>query len=111
MVKFLKAGKVVILTKGKFAGRKAVVVKTVEDPTKARPFPHAIVVGINRSPRPVTKSMTRRQVLTRTRVQPFIKVVNYNHIMPTRYALFPRSHSLSCPIMLSRHYDPIELAY
>lgn len=91
MVKFLKAGKVVILTKGKFAGRKAVVVKTVEDASKARPFSHAIVVGINRSPRPTTKAMTRRQVLSRTRVQPFIKVVNYNHIMPTRYATIPHT--------------------
>jgi large subunit ribosomal protein L27e len=85
MVKFLKQGKVVLLTKGKYAGRKAVVVKTIEEPSKARPFPHAIVVGINRSPQPVTKSMSRRRVLARTRVQPFIKVVNYNHLMPTRY--------------------------
>lgn len=95
MVKFLKQGKVVLLTKGKYAGRKAVVVRAVEEPTKARPFPHAVVVGINKTPRPVTKSMSRRRVLSRTRVQPFIKVVNFNHIMPTRYAYSTYSTHLS----------------
>lgn len=105
MVKFLKQGKVVILTKGKYAGRKAVVVKTVEDISKARPFPHAIVVGVNRNPRPVTKSMSRRQVLSRTRVQPFVKVVNYNHIMPTRYAShMPFLICLTCNLTLQRRH-------
>lgn len=85
MVKFLKSGKVVLLTKGKYAGHKAVIVRTVDEATKNRPYPHAVVVGIAKAPQAVKKSMTRRQVLSRTRVAPFIKVVNQSHIMPTRY--------------------------
>lgn len=31
--------------------------------------------------------MTKRRVALRSELYPFIKVVNYNHIMPTRYTL------------------------
>ncbi len=44
--KILRAGKVVIVLNGRFAGRKAVVVKTFDDGTTARPYPHALLAGI-----------------------------------------------------------------
>ena len=31
--------------------------------------------------------MSKKLVAKRSRVKPFIKVVNYNHIMPTRYSI------------------------
>lgn len=33
------------------------------------------------------KSYSEAQILRRSHVKPFIKLVNYNHIMPTRYAI------------------------
>lgn len=31
--------------------------------------------------------MGAKRIAKRSRVKPFIKVINYNHLMPTRYAL------------------------
>lgn len=82
-----KSGKVIILLQGRFAGRKAVVVKTYDEGNKDRKFGHALVVGIDRAPRKVTKAMGEKKKEKRMRVKPFVKFVNFNHIMPTRYSL------------------------
>eukprot|EP00029_Vermamoeba_vermiformis_P013738 TRINITY_DN8663_c0_g1_i1.p2 TRINITY_DN8663_c0_g1~~TRINITY_DN8663_c0_g1_i1.p2 ORF type:complete len:140 (+),score=47.34 TRINITY_DN8663_c0_g1_i1:59-478(+) len=89
MVKFLKPGKVVIVTRGKFAGRKAVILKNFDEGNNAtkRAYGHAILAGVDKAPLKVTKAMTRRKISRRTRVKPFVKVMNYNHLMPTRYNL------------------------
>jgi hypothetical protein len=41
----------------------------------------------NRYPLKVTKSMGKKKVSRRSKVKPFIKVVNYAHLLPTRYVL------------------------
>lgn len=97
-----------------------VVIQQRDDGTKERPYPHAIVAGIERyvgqtsslrqdlvlmSLRPhfyfylpdkikigryplkVTKTMGKKKVAKRSKVKPFIKVVNYAHLLPTRYML------------------------
>ena len=33
----------------------------------------------------VTARMSQKKIERRTKVKPFVKLVNYNHIMPTRY--------------------------
>ncbi|KNC97747.1 uncharacterized protein SPPG_06748 [Spizellomyces punctatus DAOM BR117] len=86
-MKFLKTGKVVLVLQGRYAGKKAVIVKNFDEGTKERPYPHAIVAGIERYPLKVTKGMGQKRVAKRSRVKPFVKVVNYNHLMPTRYNL------------------------
>lgn len=53
MVKFLKSGKVVVLLQGRFAGRKAVIVKNFDDGTTGRQYGHALVAGIAKYPRKV----------------------------------------------------------
>lgn len=85
----IKAGKVVILLGGRYAGKKAIVVKTCEEGTEARKFPHALVAGIDKSPRKVTKSMSAKKVARKTRMKAFIKAVNYTHLLPTRYTVDP----------------------
>ena len=40
-----------------------------------------------RYPLKVTKSMGKKKVARRSKVKPFIKVVNYAHLLPTRYQL------------------------
>ncbi|KAG7385511.1 60S ribosomal protein L27 [Phytophthora pseudosyringae] len=90
----VKNGKVVVLLNGRFAGRKAIVVKTFDEGHGDRKFAHAIgmgeaptiaVAGIDRYPRKVTRSMGKNKLKKRSKVKPFVKYVNYNHIMPTRY--------------------------
>ncbi|KAH9277056.1 hypothetical protein BASA83_000574 [Batrachochytrium salamandrivorans] len=84
MVRFLKTGKVVLVLQGRYAGKKAVIVKNFDEGTKERPYPHALVAGVERYPLKVTRSMNQKKVAKRSKVKPFVKVVNFNHMMPTR---------------------------
>jgi len=85
--KFYKAGKVVLLLNGRMAGKKAVIVKTFDEGTPDRPYGYCLVAGIQKYPLKVTKSMPEKKIAKRSKLKPFIKVVNYTHLMPTRYAL------------------------
>ncbi|PSC75829.1 MORN repeat family [Micractinium conductrix] len=87
MVKFLKPGKVVILLTGRYAGKKAVIVKNYDDGTSSRPYGHAIVCGLSKEPRKVIKRSSQKTQARRSSLKTFIKVVNYQHLMPTRYTL------------------------
>eukprot|EP01115_Flamella_aegyptia_P014734 TRINITY_DN85828_c0_g1_i1.p1 TRINITY_DN85828_c0_g1~~TRINITY_DN85828_c0_g1_i1.p1 ORF type:complete len:146 (+),score=35.64 TRINITY_DN85828_c0_g1_i1:58-495(+) len=85
---FLKQGKVVIILQGRYAGRKAVILKAYSEGKNAeRPYGHALVAGIDRYPRKVTRRMSKKKVARRTNLKSFVKIVNYNHLMPTRYSL------------------------
>ncbi|ODQ64645.1 hypothetical protein NADFUDRAFT_21615 [Nadsonia fulvescens var. elongata DSM 6958] len=85
MAKFLKPGKVAIVVRGRYAGKKVVIVKPHDEGSKSHPYGHALVAGIERYPLKVTKGMGQKKVAKRTKIKPFIKTINYNHIMPTRY--------------------------
>ena len=85
MVKFLKPGKVVIILAGKYAGKKAVVVKVNEEGDNKYKFPYAVVCGVSRPPRKVLTKMSEKTVKRRTSMKVFTKVMNLQHFMPTRY--------------------------
>eukprot|EP00928_Gymnodinium_smaydae_P010365 TRINITY_DN138_c0_g1_i5.p2 TRINITY_DN138_c0_g1~~TRINITY_DN138_c0_g1_i5.p2 ORF type:complete len:171 (+),score=49.73 TRINITY_DN138_c0_g1_i5:71-514(+) len=85
MGKFIKTGRVVVMLNGRYSGKKAIVVKAFDDGSRARPFGHALVAGVDRPPLKVTKKMSKKKIAKRTRVKPFVKYINYNHLMPTRY--------------------------
>jgi len=64
----LKPGRIVIMLAGKYAGKKAVLLRANEEPTKVKilfisiplkekKFGHGIVVGLDRYPRSVHKRM------------------------------------------------------
>ncbi|PSR84102.1 hypothetical protein PHLCEN_2v5530 [Hermanssonia centrifuga] len=78
---------VAIVLSGRQAGKKVVVIKQLDEGTKERPYPHAIVAGIERYPLKVTKRMGAKKLAKRSKVKPFIKVINYSHLFPTRYTL------------------------
>ncbi|KAL4527403.1 hypothetical protein Ndes2526B_g08900 [Nannochloris sp. 'desiccata'] len=86
-MKFLKPGKVVILLSGRFAGKKAVIVKNYDDGTSGRAYGHALVCGLSKEPRKVIKRSSLKKQARRSSVKTFIKTVNYQHMMPTRYNL------------------------
>ncbi|EDV26252.1 expressed hypothetical protein [Trichoplax adhaerens] len=85
MGKFLKSGKAVIVLSGRYAGRKAVIIKNHDDGTGDRQYGHALVAGISRYPLRITKRMGKKRASKRSKIKPFVKVFNYNHLMPTRY--------------------------
>ena len=86
MGKFIKSGRVVLLLNGRYAGRKAVIVKNYDEASSSsdKPYGHALVAGIDRYPLRVNKKMGKKRTARRCKIKPFVKVVNYNHIMPTR---------------------------
>jgi len=97
---FLKAGKVVILLHGRYAGHKAVIIKAVKA-DKKRHFPGILVAGIERYPLKVTRKMGVRRIFHRSQVKPFVKIVNVAHVMPTRYSM---DADLKAVVTLARHY-------
>jgi large subunit ribosomal protein L27e len=84
---------VVVLLQGRYAGKKAVILKVNEDGGKERPYGHCVVAGVAKAPLPITKSMCKptpklkKLVQRRSRVKTFVKIVNYTHVMPTRYSV------------------------
>ncbi|KAG6418893.1 hypothetical protein SASPL_121099 [Salvia splendens] len=87
MVKFLKANKAVVLLQGRYAGQKATIVKNFDDGTRDRPYGHCLVAGIAKYPSKVIRKDSAKKQAKKSRVKAFVKLVNYNHIMPTRYTL------------------------
>jgi large subunit ribosomal protein L27e len=83
----MKKGRVVILTAGRMAGKKAVIVKQNDEGRKDKKFAHALCVGVERPPRRVIKSMSKKKIDRKCRLKPFVKFVNYNHMMPTRFVM------------------------
>ena len=79
MGKIMKAGKVILLLGGRYAGRKAVIVKPSDEGTTDKPFSHALVAGIDRYPRKVTKKMSKKKVAKRSKIKPFLKVMKRTH--------------------------------
>jgi large subunit ribosomal protein L27e len=84
--RFMKSGKVVIVLNGRYAGKKAVIVKNFDAGDKERKYGYAVIAGVERCPLKITKRMGQKKISKRSKVRPFIKVINYNHLMPTRYA-------------------------
>ena len=69
-----ESAQVAIVLQGRQAVKKVVVIKQLDEGTKERPYPHAIVAGIERYPLKVTKRMGAKKMAKRSKVKPFIKV-------------------------------------
>merc|ERR1712110_1288795 len=86
MGKIMKKGRVVILLAGRRAGKKAIVIKQIDEGKKNRKFGHALVAGIERSPKKITKRMSQK-LDKKMHVKPFVKFVNYTHLLATRFTV------------------------
>lgn len=64
-----------------------VIIQPVDNGNKSHPYGHALVAGIERYPSKITRRMSKTRQEKRSKIKPFVKVVNYNHLMPTRYTL------------------------
>lgn len=67
--------------------KQVVIIQPQDTGNKSHPYPHALVAGIERYPSQITRRMSKSRQDKRSKVKPFIKVINYNHLMPTRYTL------------------------
>ncbi|VDN99521.1 unnamed protein product [Rodentolepis nana] len=86
-LKLMRPGMAVIILSGRYAGRKAVVIKNYDDGSTKKPYGHALVAGIDRYPRRVLRKMSQKRIDNRSKIKPFVKLVNYNHLMPTRHTV------------------------
>ena len=87
MGKIMKPNKVVLILSGRYAGRKAMILKNHDEGTSDRAYSNAVVAGIDRYPRPIKNRMSKTKRVKRNKIKPFIKTYNYVHLMPTRYAI------------------------
>lgn len=62
----------------------AVLLQNHDDGTQDKPYGHCLVAGVDRFPRKVTRKMGKKKIKDRSKMKAFIKVMNYNHLMPTR---------------------------
>lgn len=67
--------------------QQVVIIQPIDNGNKPHPFGHAVVAGIERYPERITRRMSKARQDKRSKIKPFIKVINYNHLMPTRYTL------------------------
>ena len=74
MGKIMKSGKVVLVLGGRFAGRKAIIIKNYDEGTPEKPYGHALVAGVDRYPRKVTNKMSKKKVAKRSKIKAFVKV-------------------------------------
>jgi hypothetical protein len=73
---------------GRYAGKKAVIVKIFENKLKSAKFSRAVVVGVDKYPKKVTNKMGKRKILQKSSLKPFLKIVNLAHVLPTRFFFF-----------------------
>ena len=45
------------------------------------------MVGIARNPQKVKRSINKKKFIKRTGIKPFVKCLNQNHVMPTRFVV------------------------
>merc|ERR1712187_140480 len=90
MTKFLKPGKVAIITHGRYAGRKAIILKSFDYGSLTKRFSHSLLVGLSKIPRKITKKQPTVVKINKLKIKVFIKMVNHSHLMLTRY-YFTRS--------------------
>ena len=65
---------VVLVLSGRYAGRKAVIIKPNDEGTSDKPFGHALIAGVDQYPRKVTKRMGKKKMAKRSKIKPFLKV-------------------------------------
>ncbi|XP_040200817.1 60S ribosomal protein L27-like [Rana temporaria] len=87
MGKLMKPVKVVLALTGRHAGRKAVIVQNIDDGTSDLQYSHALFAGIDRYPRKVAATMDKKRIAKHSKIKSFVKVYDYNHLMPTRYSV------------------------
>lgn len=80
----LTKDEVVLLTKGRYAGMKGVI---VEEMSEHNGRSVVTVVGLEKVPRPLTEDMTERQKKRYGSMRAFIKKMNIRHILATRYTM------------------------
>ena len=87
MGKFMKPRKLMLVLAGCYSGHKAITMKNIDNGTSDFPYGHALVAGLDCCPLKLTAAMGKKKIAKRSKIKSFVKVYNYNHLMPTRYSV------------------------
>ncbi|KAE8787287.1 60S ribosomal protein L27-3 [Hordeum vulgare] len=63
------------------------IVRVFEEGTRDRPYGHCLVAGLAKYPKKVMRKHSAKNTTKKSRVKVFLKLVNFTHLMPTRYTL------------------------
>ncbi|KAE8788618.1 60S ribosomal protein L27-3 [Hordeum vulgare] len=74
MVKFLKPGKAVILLQGRYAGKKVVIVRVLEEGTRDRLYRHCLVADLVIYPKKVIRKDSAKKMAKRSCVKVLLKL-------------------------------------
>lgn len=74
-MKFLKTSRVCIVTRGRYAGKKVVIIQPFDNGSKAHPFGYAVVAGIERYPSKVTRRMGKSRQEKRSKIKPYVSLL------------------------------------
>ncbi|XP_047589924.1 60S ribosomal protein L27-like [Lutra lutra] len=87
MGKFTEPGKVVLVLARHCSRCKVIIVKNIDDGISDHPYSYAVVAGIDHYLCKVTAAMGKKKIAKRSKIKFFVKIYNYNHLMPTRYSV------------------------
>lgn len=82
-----KQGRIVILLNGRFSGCKAVIVNNnyLSNQSPQENFESIILLGIQKYPCNIIKKMNKTKIIQKSKIKIFLKSMNKNHFLPTRY--------------------------
>jgi large subunit ribosomal protein L27e len=82
-----KQGRIVILLNGRFSGCKAVIVNNnnLSNKSPQGNFESIVLLGIQRYPCNIIKKMNKTKIIQKSKIKIFLKSMNKNHFLPTRY--------------------------
>uniref|UniRef100_H0XU93 60S ribosomal protein L27 n=1 Tax=Otolemur garnettii TaxID=30611 RepID=H0XU93_OTOGA len=89
---FVKPRKMVLVLAQCYSRHKAIIMNNVDDGTSHCRYSHALVSehdsgGIDHYPHKVTAAKGKKKIAKQSKIKSFVKVYNYNHLMPIRYSV------------------------
>jgi large subunit ribosomal protein L27e len=103
-----KQGRIVLILNGRFSGCKAVVMNKDHSSIKqkASNFDSVFLLGISKSPCKITKKMNSEKIVRKNKIKIFLKEMNKNHILPTRYNIdFGEENNQKVTKIITEHIE------
>nr|UXY87983.1 60S ribosomal protein L27 [Cryptomonas curvata] len=82
-----KQGRIVVVLNGRFSGCKAVIInnKNLSIGKNSQIFESVCLLGIQKYPSNIKKKMNKAKQIKNHKIKIFLKSMNKNHFLPTRY--------------------------
>jgi large subunit ribosomal protein L27e len=75
-----------LILKGRFSGSKAFVLSK-EGKIQSKKFDHLLLIGMKKYPLNISRKMSIYRISKRCSMKIFVKIINTEHVLPTRYTI------------------------